>query len=78
MRVQTFVGKVGMDSLRQMDQQINHWLKQNNVEPKFVTQTFGYEPHREVNNNEPVIVTSIWYISGDSTSRDWTEKSMLA
>ena len=61
MRVQTFLGKVSMDSLRQMDEHINHWLETHNVEPKLVLQSFGQEKHREAGSNEPVIVTSIWY-----------------
>ena len=61
MRVQTFVGKIGLESLRQTDQVINNWLKQNNIEPKFVVQTSGYEPHNDGNNQDPVVVTSIWY-----------------
>ncbi len=61
MRVQTFIGKVSMDGLRQMDAQINHWLEVHKAEPKFVSQCFGIEPHREVTSREPVIITSIWY-----------------
>lgn len=61
MRIQTFLGKVGMESLRQMDEHINHWLETHNVEPRFVVQTFGSETHREANSHEPVVVTSIWY-----------------
>jgi len=61
MRVQTFVSKIGVDTLREMDDHINQWLETHNVEPKLVTQTCGSEPHRDVQVEEPVVITSIWY-----------------
>jgi len=61
MRVQTFVGKVSIESLRQLDEHINHWLETHEVEPKHVSQTFGYGAHREASTQEPVIITTIWY-----------------
>jgi hypothetical protein len=61
MRVQTFMSKVGIDTLHEMDDHINKWLEEHNVEPKFVTQSCGNEPHRDVQGEEPVVVTSIWY-----------------
>ena len=61
MRVQTFLGKVSMDALRQMDEHINHWLETHQVEPKMVVQSFGHEKHREAGDEEPVVVMSVWY-----------------
>jgi hypothetical protein len=61
MRVQTFVGKMSMEGLRQMDQTINRWLETHEVEPKFVSQCFGMDNHRETTSSEPVVITSIWY-----------------
>ncbi|MCP4639123.1 MAG: hypothetical protein GY851_01750 [bacterium] len=61
MHVRTFVGKVSVEALRQMDDQINKWLDAEKAEARHISQTFGYELHREAANNEPVIVTSIWY-----------------
>lgn len=61
MQVQTFMGKVGIETLRQMDEHINDWMAKNNIEPKFVTQTFGNERHSHHQELEPVLVTSIWY-----------------
>ena len=61
MRVQTFVGKVNIEFLQQMDDHINNWLAEHNVEPKIVKQSFGYERCRESNTQEPVIVVTIWY-----------------
>ncbi len=61
MRVQTFVSKVGVDTLHEMDEHINKWLELHNVEPKMVTQSCGSEPHRDVQAEEPVVITSIWY-----------------
>lgn len=61
MRIQTFVGKVGVESLKQMDNHINVWLESHRIESKMVHQCFGYERHHEVGSSEPVIVTSVWY-----------------
>ena len=61
MKVQTFVGKVSVESLRHLDHQINRWLQETEAEPKHIVQTFGYEPHRETSANEPVVITSVWY-----------------
>jgi hypothetical protein len=61
MKVQTFLGKVGAESLRQMDENINKWLERTNAEPKMITQSSGTEQHREANSQEFVIITSIWY-----------------
>ena len=61
MRVRTFMGKVGVESLQQMDDHINAWLKKVEVEPKIVNQTYGTETHRQSNMTEPVVITQIWY-----------------
>lgn len=61
MRVQTFLGKVTVEALHQMDEHINTWLESHHIEPAKVTQTFGYEKHRDGGSQEPVIITSLWY-----------------
>jgi len=61
MRVQTFVGKVTFEALQQMDEHINQWMATHNIEPKMVTQSFGYDKPREACQEEPALVTSIWY-----------------
>ncbi|MBI4558771.1 MAG: hypothetical protein HY706_14410 [Candidatus Hydrogenedentes bacterium] len=62
MRIQTFLGKLSVEALRQMDEHINHWLEGHGVEPKMVSQVFGYEHHHhEGGTAEPVVVTSVWY-----------------
>ena len=61
MRVQTFLGKVSMDSLRQMDEHINEWLEAHQAEPITIQQCFGYEQHGDGDKQEPVIITSVWY-----------------
>ena len=61
MRVQTFVGKVTMESLKAMDEHINQWLAQHNIEPKIVKQSFGYDRPHEAVHQEPVIVITVWY-----------------
>ena len=61
MKVQTFVGKVSVDALKQMDEHINAWIEKHNAELKFVTQVFGNERHSQHHELEPVVVTSVWY-----------------
>lgn len=61
MRVQTFVSKIGVDTLHEMDDHINRWIEEHNVEPKLVTQACGNAPARDVQSEEPVVITSIWY-----------------
>jgi hypothetical protein len=61
MQVQTFVGKVSIETLRQMDEHINDWMAKNKIEPKMINQVFGNERHSHHQETEPVLVTSIWY-----------------
>lgn len=61
MRVQTFVGKVSMESLRQMEEHINTWLAEHNVEPIHIKQSFGYERVHQSSTQEPTIVITVWY-----------------
>ncbi len=61
MRVQTFLGPVSMESLQQMDEHVNDWLANHNVEPKHIKQSFGYENARESNRQEPVVIVTVWY-----------------
>ena len=61
MRVQTFVGKVNMESLQQMEQHVNTWLGEHNVEPRHIKQSFGYEHSREASREEPVLIITVWY-----------------
>jgi hypothetical protein len=61
MRVHTFVGKLSMEGLSRMDEQINSWLETNQVTPALITQTSGLDHHRETASQEPVLITSIWY-----------------
>ena len=61
MRTQTFLAKVSVEALRQLDVHINQWLAENNVEPKHILQNFGHERSRGDGEAEPVVITSIWY-----------------
>jgi len=61
MRVQTFLGKVSMEALQQMDEHINQWLEAHQVEPKLVSQTFGYAHCNEAREPQPTVITSVWY-----------------
>ena len=61
MRVQTFVGKVAMESLQQLEEHINEWLAHHNVEPKHIKQSFGYEHGQQSGAQEPVVIVTVWY-----------------
>ena len=61
MKVQTFIGKVSMEGLLQMDEHINEWLGRTGAAPERITQCCGSERHHDGNRDEPVLLTSIWY-----------------
>ncbi|MEX2016204.1 MAG: hypothetical protein WD873_06155 [Candidatus Hydrogenedentales bacterium] len=61
MQVKSFMTKVTMDAIREMDDSINDWLEKNNIEPKFVTQAIGGDQGRENRPSERLIVISVWY-----------------
>jgi hypothetical protein len=61
MRVQTFMSRVSVDALHQMDQHINDWLATHEVEPKMVSQSFGQDKARDGGVQEPIVVVSVWY-----------------
>jgi hypothetical protein len=60
-RVQTFLSKVSVEALHQMDEHINAWLEEHNVEPKHITQTFSHDTNRQPDRQESVVITSVWY-----------------
>ncbi len=61
MRAQTFLGKMSIESLRTMDEQINAWLEKTQAKPRVINQVFGYERHHHHEGEEPVMVVTIWY-----------------
>ena len=61
MKVQTFIGKVSIDGLNQMDNHINEWMKKNNVTPVQIRQSFGSNIHHDGRKQEPIIIVSLWY-----------------
>ena len=61
MRVKSFMTKVTMDAIREMDDSINSWLEHNKIEPKFITQAIGEDQGRENRPSERLIVISVWY-----------------
>jgi hypothetical protein len=60
-KIQTFISKLTIDALQQMDQNINRWIETKQVTPQMVNQVFGYERPHEGRQDEPVFITSIWY-----------------
>lgn len=61
MRVKTFVAKLSVESVHDMDSTISKWLERHKVTPTMVTQTIGDEKGHDGRPNEPVLVTSVWY-----------------
>ncbi len=60
MKIQTFIGKSNIEGLHQMDNHINEWIRRNKIKPITINQFAGLERHHG-QNEEPVVVTSIWY-----------------
>jgi len=61
MRVQSFIGKVSITGLQQMDHQINEWLERNKIKLVQVKQSFGSDIHHDGRGREPIIVITVWY-----------------
>ncbi len=61
MKVQSFIGKVSIGGLQQMDVQINEWLKRGKITPVHVCQSFGNDIHHDGRGNEPIVVVTVWY-----------------
>lgn len=61
MRVQSFIGKVSITGLQQMDHQINEWLERNKITLVQVKQSFGSDIHHDGRGQEPIIVITLWY-----------------
>ncbi|HNR33755.1 MAG TPA: hypothetical protein PKO36_01160 [Candidatus Hydrogenedentes bacterium] len=61
MQIQTFVGKVSIEGLKQLDEHINEWIVKNKIEPKQIHQQFGYERHHHMTEEEPVLIVSVWH-----------------
>lgn len=65
LKVQTFLGKVNIEGLNQMDAHLNNWLKRTKVKPVQITTNFGHERGKGA-NEEPVLIISIWYEAEDA------------
>lgn len=61
MRVQSFIGKVSIAGLQQMDLQINEWLERHPVKIMQVKQSFGTDIHHDGRGREPIVVITVWY-----------------
>ncbi len=61
MRVQSFIGKVSITGLQQMDHQINEWIERNQVKIAMVKQSFGNDIHHDGRGSEPIVVVTIWH-----------------
>ena len=61
MRVQSFIGKVSITGLQQMDHQINDWLDRTKNKPVHIKQSFGTDIHHDGRGREPIVVVTIWF-----------------
>ena len=61
MRVKTFVTKLSVEAVHDMDGTIGDWIERNGAVLKIVTQTVGEEKGHDGRQAESVLVTSIWY-----------------
>ena len=71
MKVQSFIGKVSIGGLQQMDQQVNEWMKRAKIKPAYVCQCFGTDIHHDGRGNEPIIVVTVWYEDTGDVMRDF-------
>ncbi len=61
MRVQSFMGKVSIEGLHQLDDHINNWVKRSGAHPTMVNQCFGLDRPHDGRAQEPIVVVTIWY-----------------
>ena len=61
MHVQSFIGKVSITGLQQMDRQINEWLERSKINLVQVKQSFGNDIHHDGRGREPIVVITVWY-----------------
>ena len=61
MKVHTFMGKVSIEGLHQMDGHINEWLEENKVKLHEIRQSFGMHKHHDGRREEPVLLVTVWY-----------------
>jgi len=62
MRVHTFLVHCTSEAMHEMDDRINAWLEENEIEPKHVVQTFGAEQMASGGGqSQPVLITQVWY-----------------
>jgi hypothetical protein len=60
-KVHSFVCKVSIEAVQQMDEVMSAWMTENQVVPQFVVQTASAEGDRQGHGRDPVLITSIWY-----------------
>lgn len=61
LRAQTFLGRINTEALSLMDDHISHWIEKSQIEPKHIFHVFGYERSHSGEEEEPVLITTIWY-----------------
>lgn len=61
MKVHSFMGKVGIEGLHQMDNHINEWLADNKAKVIDIQQSFGTHMHHDGRREEPVLLITVWY-----------------
>lgn len=61
MKMHTFMGKVNIEGLHQLDSNINDWLKENKPHLVEIRQSFGTHQHHDGRREEPVLLITVWY-----------------
>lgn len=61
LKMHSFMGKVNIEGLHQMDAIINKWLEEHDVEVKEIRQSYALNKHHDGRREEPVIIVTVWY-----------------
>ncbi|HNR29330.1 MAG TPA: hypothetical protein PKI11_00440 [Candidatus Hydrogenedentes bacterium] len=61
MKVHTFMGKVSIDGLHEMEGHVNEWLAEHPVKVVDICQSFGMHKHHDGRREEPVLLITLWY-----------------
>ena len=59
-RMRLFSSKADTGALNFFEKRVNEWIQENNIQVRFVTQSFGSMPSR-TGGQDPTLFITIWY-----------------
>ncbi len=63
-QVRHFTGGLSTKALHFLDEEVNLWIKEDNIDVKMVREVFGQSPTGMSGSKEDAIFLSVWYEGG--------------